>query len=152
MKKIITLVMAIMILLAAVGTAEINLVQDMIVPAGTGYVWLGNVDCSHMTMRIDYPEYGVVESQNIRLELNDLSTVMLWHDASTRCAVFDVEYLNGEIYATGACGENPMILPEYVAGIKDTNHDGIMWCAIAGNIIPAGTRIRVWTEEFSEVE
>ena len=152
MKKLFAILLTCVLQFCVSCCAEMKLDQDFVVKDGTGYVWLGDVDCGHMTMRIDYPEYGVVESQNIRLELNDLSTVMLWHDASTRCAVFDVEYLNGEIYATGACGENPMILPEYVAGVKDTNHDGIMWCAIAGKIIPAGTRIRVWTEEFSEVE
>lgn len=148
-RTIIALVIAALLLIGT-ACAEMKLAQDFIVRDGTGYAWIGDVGCGHMIVRVDYPEFGVIEAQNIRMELNDAPTVMLWHDADTRCAVFNVEYIGGEIYAAGACGDNPMILPQHVAGIRDTDCDGILWAALAGNVIPSGTRVRVWTDAEAE--
>lgn len=151
MKNIVAFLVA-LVLFGASCNAEMRLSSDTVTTEDVSYIRFDDMACTNVILRIDYPEYGIGEGQNILLEVNNLPAIVVWHDVNTDYALFNAEYLESAIHAVCSYGGNELFLPESAEGIVDTDENAIMCCAIAGDNIPAGTHVRVWTDDCSEVK
>ena len=146
MKKIIAAIIALILIICANCVAEPNPTYDFVLGDNKSCVWICDINSEYAKICIDYPTSGVIQDQNVYLEVNDIRTVTLWHGKETTSATFNVSYSEGELFVYGVCDCEQLNGYNAIAVIQGHSDEEILWCALIGNVIPKGTRVRVWSE------